>query len=150
MSTATSSADRPYLLDLNVLIALSWPQHVHHARSHAWFDSLDRAWATTPFTEAGYLRLTTNPTVVGETISMDAALAALRTMRSAPGHTFLPDASSLANPAIGLDRLVTPRQVTDAHLVNLAAASDAVLATLDRGIAQLVSVDDRRHVAVLP
>lgn len=140
----------PYLLDLNVLIALSWPQHVHHARSHAWFAALDRQWATTPVTEAGYLRLTTNPAVVGETVSMDAALAALRSMRSAPGHVFIPDSSSLSVPAINLERVVTSRQVTDAHLVNLAAASNALLATLDRGIEQLVVAADRRHVVLLP
>ena len=149
MSTATTEPAL-YLLDLNVLIALSWPQHVHHARSHTWFDSLESPWATTPFTEAGYLRLTTNPTVVGEAVTMDAALGALRAMRSTVGHVFIADASSLADPVIVIDRLATPRQVTDAHLVNLAAASGAVLATLDRGIAQLVSQEYRGHVLVLP
>lgn len=157
MSTATTSpttgagpALAPYLLDLNVLIALSWPQHVHHARSHAWFDSLESPWATTPFTEAGYLRLTTNPVVVGEAVTMDAALGALRAMRSAAGHVYIADASSLADPAISLDRLATSRQVTDAHLVNLAAVSGVTLATLDRDIATLVSAEHRRHVLVLP
>jgi hypothetical protein len=25
------------LLDANVLMALSWPYHVHHAKAHEWF-----------------------------------------------------------------------------------------------------------------
>ena len=44
--TTALEAFLPYLLDLNVLIALSWPQHPHHARSHAWFDMLDRPWVS--------------------------------------------------------------------------------------------------------
>lgn len=140
----------PHLLDLNVLIALTWPQHVHHARAHAWFGALDGPWMTTPVTEAGFLRLSTNPVVVTETISMAVALGMLAAIRSAPGHVFLPDASSLADPVIALDAVAGPRQVTDAHLVNLAAASGALLATLDRGIEQLLAPADRRHLVVLP
>jgi toxin-antitoxin system PIN domain toxin len=147
MNTVTS---RPYLLDLNVLIALSWPQHVHHARAHAWFDSLQHEWATTPVTEAGYVRLTTTSAVVGEAVSMSSALAALAAVRAAPGHVFLPDSSTLAEPSIDLSRVATSRQVTDAHLVNLAAGAGAVLATLDRGIEQWLLPNDRVHVMVLP
>ena len=146
----TVTMHKPFLLDLNVLIALSWPQHVHHARAHAWFDSIAESWATTPLTEAGYLRLCTNPSVVGEPVSMDGALDALRAIRATPGHTFLPDNSTLAEPTISLERVTTSRQVTDTHLVNLAAVSGAVLATLDRGIEQITMPDDRRHVLVLP
>lgn len=140
----------PFLLDLNVLIALAWPQHVHHSRAHSWFDSLDREWATTPVTEAGFVRLSTNPAVVSETVSMNQARAALDAVRSTPGHVFLPDASSLAEPTISLERLVTSRQVTDAHLVNVAAVSGAVLATFDRGIGNILMPSDRRFVFVLP
>lgn len=147
MSTVTA---KPYLLDLNVLIAMSWPQHIHHARSHAWFDSLEGAWATTPLTEAGYVRLSTNSAVVGQPVSMTVALEALAALRRAPGHTFVTDESSLAHPVIDLQRVATSRQVTDAHLVNLAATASAVVATLDRGIEGWLMPDDRRHVFVLP
>ncbi len=52
------------LFDLDVLIALSWPRHVHHARAHDGFaDRGEEPWATTPITEAGYLLLSTNTTV---------------------------------------------------------------------------------------
>jgi toxin-antitoxin system PIN domain toxin len=139
-----------HLLDLNVLIALSWPQHVHHARAHAWFSSLRGPWMTTPVTEAGFVRLSTNRVVVTETISMATALKMLSALRSVPGHRFLADDSSLAAPEIALDAVATSSQVTDAHLVNLAAGSGAVLATLDRGIERMLAAADRRHVLVLP
>jgi hypothetical protein len=141
---------RAHLLDLNVLIALAWPQHVHHARAGAWFTSRQGAWLTTPLTEAGFVRLSTNPAVVTQRISMPTALEALAAMRGVPGHAFLPDDSTLAAPTISLEAVATSRQVTDAHLVNLAAASGALLATLDRGIAGMLAPTDRRHVLVLP
>ncbi len=140
----------PYLLDLNVLIALAWPQHVHHERAHDWFGSLTASWMTTPVTEAGFIRLSMNPLVVTETISMSTALSMLAAVRSVNRHEFLPDGSSLAAPRIALSAVATSRQVTDAHLVNLAAVSGAILATLDRGIELMLAPSDRGFVAVLP
>ena len=38
------------LLDLNLLIALAWPSHVHHPQAHAWFaDRAPSGWATCPY-----------------------------------------------------------------------------------------------------
>ena len=149
-SSTPTVTTRPFLLDLNVLIALSWPQHIHHGRSHQWFAGLQAPWATTPVTEAGYARLSANSTVVGQPASLGAALSALKTLRAAPDHVFLPDQSSLATPVIDLQRVATSGQVTDAHLVNLAASAGAVLATLDRGIEQWLMPVDRMHLVVLP
>ncbi len=53
--TVTTS-ETTYLLDVNVLLALVSPDHVHAGRAHAWFEGVT-AWATTPITEAGPLRL---------------------------------------------------------------------------------------------
>ena len=107
-------------------------------------------WMTTPVTEAGFVRLSTNPAVVTERVTMPTALSMLVAMRSVPGYVFLPDRSTLAVPAIALDAVATSRQVTDAHLVNLAASSGALLATLDRGIQRMLAPANRVHVVVLP
>lgn len=147
MTTATT---KTYLLDVNVLIALAWPQHVHHDRAHRWFDRVEQPWATTPVTEAGFVRLTINPNVVGERIPASQAIAALEVIRQIPLHVFIPDEATFAEPSISLDRLASPRQVTDLHLVNLAARVEAVLATLDRGISEALIPSDRMHVFVLP
>ena len=68
---------KPHLLDLNVLIALAWPQHVHHDRAHTWFAGRTTEWLTTPITEAGFVRLSTNPAVVTHRVSMSDALGML-------------------------------------------------------------------------
>lgn len=147
MRTATDGT--LYLLDVNVLVALSWPNHLHHARASAWWSQIE-AWATTPVTEAAFLRLSINPAVVGQGVSFAEASAMLTAIRATPGHVFLDDDSSLARPHFDVSRIATPGQITDAHLVNLAAGSGAVLATLDAGIPSMLSPADRRHVVVLP
>lgn len=148
MTAATVS--ETYLLDVNVLIALAWPAHVHHGRAHAWFDGLSEAWATTPITESAFVRLSTNPAVVGDRVPVSQAITVLGAIRALPRHVFIADDSSLSTPAVALDRVVTSRQITDAHLVNLAAGANTVLATLDRGIVELLAPSDRHCVLVLP
>lgn len=139
-----------FLLDVNVLIALSWPQHVHHATAHAWFSGLgDRPWATTALTETAFLRLSTNRHVVHRPLLAADAVAALVAIRGLPGHVFLPDDTSLAAPSISLDRLASGGQITDLHLVNLAAVHRAVLTTLDRSIPAYLSPQDQQHVHVI-
>ena len=138
-----------YLLDLNVLIALSWPRHVHHGRAHDWFSSLgEQPWATTPLTEVGFIRLSSNASVVHRPITTSAALAALREIRALPGHVFWADDTSLASPTTSLSRMVSPKQVTDVHLVNLAARHGAALVTFDRAIPTYVE-NGERHVLLL-
>lgn len=144
-----TGAGAQYLLDVNVLVALAAPRHVHHGRSHEWFSSVD-AWATTPVTESAFLRLLTNVAVVGVEVQMAQAFEMLRQLHSAAAHTFIPDGASLASPLIGFERLTSSRDVTDVHLVDLAARSGSVLATLDRGISMLLAEDDRRHVFLIP
>jgi predicted nucleic acid-binding protein len=41
-----------YLLDVNLLFALSDPMHIHHQPAHRWFvEEGHQAWATCPLTE---------------------------------------------------------------------------------------------------
>lgn len=138
-----------YLLDVNVLIALAWPTHIHHQRAQAWWTDVD-AWATTPPTESAFLRLCTRSEVVGRQVGMAEARAMLGAVRATPGHVFLDDDTSLASPRFDVTRFATSGQVTDAWLVNIAASHDAVLATMDAGIESMLIEPDRRHVLLLP
>jgi toxin-antitoxin system PIN domain toxin len=142
-------ADRLHLLDVNVLVALAWPNHVHHGRVVAWFDLWQGGWATTPITELGLVRLSLNPSVAPTRPSAGDVLDLLTQFRQHPRHQFIPDDGSLAAPGIALDRLAAWGQVTDLHLVNLAARHGAVLATLDRAIVDFLEPADRDHVVVL-
>lgn len=145
----SAGAEGPrFLLDVNILVALAVPAHVHHVRAHEWFASIAEEWATTPMTESALLRLLTNKSIAGAT--MDEAVTLLRGIRAAEGHVFLPDDSSLDDAAIDITRLAGPRQVTDLHLVNLATRHGARLATLDRGISEMLEPADRQSVVVIP
>lgn len=50
------------LPDVNVLIALFDPAHVHHESAHLWFTTARGAgWAACPITENGFIRVVSNP-----------------------------------------------------------------------------------------
>jgi len=88
------------LLDINVLLSLAWPTHVHHDSAHRWFrENRHRGWATCPHTQMGFLRLSMQPAVVKTAISFGDALKALTTSLSSPEHEFWPHESSF--PEIG-------------------------------------------------
>ncbi len=144
------TAEQAALLDVNVLIALTWPQHIHHARAHQWLSASPRSWATTPVTEAAFVRLSMNRSVVGSPVSAPEALGLLDAIRTHPDSVFVPDDSSLAEPVIDLRRLASHSQVTDFHLVNLCAGAGLRLATLDATLVQALEPEDRRHVELLP
>ncbi|GAA1805452.1 TA system VapC family ribonuclease toxin [Agromyces neolithicus] len=145
---SSGSPGRAYLLDVNVLIALMSEQHVHHAAAHRWFGGVT-TWATSPITETAFVRLVSNPAVAGGDIPPSEALRLLGQLRAVAGHRFVADASSLATPAIDVIALVGHRQVTDFHLVNLAADNGVVLATFDARLRAALAAGDRRHVELI-
>ena len=133
-------------MDVNVLLALSLDNHVHHLASAEWFDEADFEWATTPITEAGYVRLMTNSRMVGFSVSVPQAIDGLRDLRKEPGFRFLPDGTSLSEPVIDLRPMAGTKQVTDFHLVNLAAQNGMRLATFDGSLLRSLAEADQGHV----
>lgn len=126
------------LLDVNVLIALSWSDHVHHASAHAWFAGSDGRWSTCAITQAGFVRVSANPAVLAQPVSVADAVAVLRAAIGRPGHTFLDDpAGFVDNPLVPHDRLVGHRQVTDAHLAAIARHHGTTVSTLDGAMSTL-------------
>lgn len=129
---------KPYLLDINVLIALAWPNHVHHREAVEWFRGRAvNAFRTCPMTQAGFVRISSNPSFTPAAVTPRDALALLRLVTDLPGHEFWPDNLPLAAAFEDAAPLATHRQVTDGYLLALAASHGGVLATLDRGIAPL-------------
>ena len=137
-----------YLLDVNVLVALTNPSHTHHHLAHEWFAKVD-SWATTALTEAGFVRLMLNPRVTGQQLSTQTVLSTLSQLRAWLGWQFLPDDSSLADPVISTIGLIGHGQVTDFHLVNLAAKNGAVLATFDTAIPAALVGQDKTWVHLI-
>lgn len=128
---------KAYLLDTNVLIALAWPNHVHHAEALEWFEArAASAFRTCPITQTGFVRICSNPSFTANPPSPHDAFQLLERITDLPGHGFWPDDLPVTG-AFGTATLVTHRQVTDAYLLALAARHDGILATLDRGIRRL-------------
>jgi toxin-antitoxin system PIN domain toxin len=118
-----------YLLDANVLIALTVEEHEHHPRVAAWLAHVESV-ALCPMVEGSLVRFLVR---IGE--SAGVAAEVLRLLRASPRCEFWPDAVSYADADISGVR--GHRQVTDAYLVALVASrGDARLATLDRALAQ--------------
>jgi len=86
------------LLDVNVLVALFDPDHVHHDLAHDWFaDNRTAGWATCPLTENGFVRVLANP-AYGSAVARAATLnARLRKFCESGQHEFWPDQVSLLN-----------------------------------------------------
>ncbi len=140
-----------HLLDVNMLVALAWKEHVFHESAQRWFAGLeDDAWATTTVTESGFIRVSVNPAVSQNAVSWHAALTMLGTIRATPGHQRWSDDVELAtSPLAQRAPVVSHRQVTDVHLAALAALHNGRLATLDRGIAQALHPQDRTIVTIV-
>jgi uncharacterized protein len=131
------------LPDVNVLVALIWERHIHHAAARRWYaEFADPGWATCSVTQTGFVRVSSNPVAVGEAVSVREAVALLAALVAEPSHRFLADDRGFVdNPLVPHDRLVGHRQVTDAHLIAIARANDARVATFDQAIASLATED---------
>ena len=123
-----------YLLDVNALLALALSDHDLHARIIGWMQPR-RAGAVLPvatcaLTELAFVRILSQP-VYGYTIAETKTLLGKVKEISDLDFLFLAD----NEPAAGLPEWVTrPGQVTDGHLIQLAAKHGAKLATLDEKI----------------
>ena len=129
-----------YLLDVNVLVSLAWPNHVHHRAARRWFRAIgSTSWATTPLTEAGFIRVSSNSAAIPDAVRPADAAVQLQRMRALPAHRFLVDDLEmvLGTEAGEWHEVATHRLVSDAHLLALAKRHGCVLATFDRGAAAL-------------
>lgn len=130
-----------YLLDVNVLVALAWPNHVHHAIALDWFHGRrgEEGWATCPITQNGFVRVSSNHRALPEARTPREALQLLGRITALPGHVFWVDDIGLDDsPFLDPARLVGYRQVTDAHLLAIALRHGGRLATLDRAVSALL------------
>ncbi|HYO03977.1 MAG TPA: TA system VapC family ribonuclease toxin [Mycobacterium sp.] len=118
------------LLDANVLVALVVAEHVHHDASAEWLATYDSGFAPCPITQGCLMRFLLRS---GQMAS--AARDVVAAVAGAKRHEFWPDEISLDD--VALAGVVGHRQVTDAHLAQLACNRQAQLVTLDVGLAEL-------------
>jgi toxin-antitoxin system PIN domain toxin len=121
------------LLDVNVLVALAWPNHQFHAAATRRIESSRDRWATCALTQLGFIRLSSNPTVVPAAKTPVEAATLLAAMVRDPMHVYL---KSLSAPCDEesiqvFERILGSKQVTDAYLLRLASQHRAKLLTFD-------------------
>ena len=144
---------RVALLDVNVLVALFDPDHVHHEAAHAWFaPSRSEGWATCPLTENGVVRILSNPAYRTEPERPGALLARLRTFCASGGHVFWPDDVTLrSGRALRAGAALSHATLTDVYLLALAVAHGGRLATFYRRIpVAAVAGAAKAHLEVIP
>ncbi len=137
------------LLDVNVLLALAWPNHQFHTAATRRLESGKGKWATCALTELGFVRLSSNKSVVGISKSPIEAGILLAAMVKDSSHVYLESLPSpVSEPFLrSLEEILGSTQVTDAYLLALALRNRAVLLTFDTRIAALSGV--ARAVEVL-
>jgi hypothetical protein len=125
------------LLDINVLLAIAWPQHIHHARVKRWLLSQSAhgklSIATCPITQLGFLRISMN--IKGFAADFESARTLLGSLVNHANfeHSFWMDDFSILSGRLRRD--LGPNQLTDAYLAALAEHRDGSrLATFDTGI----------------
>jgi len=121
-----------YLLDVNVLVAFGLINHSLHVRVTDWIlANGPMVVATCAITELGFVRVIAQTPSYGLTVA--EARSQLQALKGLPNLTweFLGDQLDVSQ----LPRWVkTGNQTTDGHLIQLATAHNATLATLDAKI----------------
>lgn len=118
-----------FLLDVNVLAAACHTGHTRHERVRHWFASLrDAEFLTSPVTELGFVRVSVHSSMQP---GVAAAIAALERWKKATKAQLVADNLGVVRLPTWVD---TGAKTTDGHLVELAKAHGAKLATLDTQI----------------
>jgi toxin-antitoxin system PIN domain toxin len=127
---------RPFLLDINVLIALFDSAHIHHLQAHEWFSKSGcKGWRTCPLTENGLLRILSHPAYPNSALPIVDVAKRLEEFKSSSKtyHFWIEDfstASWLSKSMLS----VRSNQATDAYLLMLCKNKCGALATFDRRI----------------
>src|SRR6266536_9235 len=128
------------LLDVNVLVSLFDPDHVHHEIAHDWFSQNGQErWATCPLTENGFLR-TANAARSADLVPLPELIDHLQRFRWSGGHEFWPDDATLLDADLfNRQQIRGRRQLTDVYLLGLAMKRRGRFVTFDRHV-QLTAV----------
>jgi hypothetical protein len=140
-----------YLLDLNALIALADPDSEWHGAIHRWYDAGGKdSWGVCPLTEAGFIRVTTNPKYRGADRTVEQAAAILAEFSTTAGYRYWGIRDSWASlTAPFAARITGHQQVTDAYLLGLVIKENGVLVTFDTKIAYLAGAQFGKHLLTL-
>lgn len=134
------------LLDINVLLALFWPDNPNHFTALRWFEqNYKKGWATCPATQSGFVRLSSNRAFTMNALNPAEAISLLERNVRHPNHEFWAESSELADLLAPLRQRITGyRQIADACLLALAMKKRGRLVTFDKGVAGLLPPGTRK------
>lgn len=125
------------LLDVNVLLALAWPNHQHHEAATDWFEKRRlEGWATCAITELGFVRISSNPAFTEEAKSPAEASALLHAICAMSKHRYVTCEPHPTELADDWRHTLGHRQTTDVYLAKVAARHRTKLATFDHRLAK--------------
>lgn len=129
-------ASRVALLDVNVLVALFFPSHVHHELAHDWFaDHRHAGWATSPLTENGFIRVACRQSSGDDVLRPRQVVDHFRRFCDDEHHLRWDDDVALTDESLFASEFIRgPQQLTDVYLLGLARTHRGSLATFDRTI----------------
>jgi hypothetical protein len=137
-----------HLLDVNALVALTEPEHVHHKTVMKWFNTPGLDWGLCAFSEAGFLRISANP-AIGK-LTVEDGNEMLADLARHPGYRYWPiTANWIALVAPFRERVFGHQQINDAYLLGLAVKEKGILVTLDKAIKFLAGAKYSKNVLVL-
>jgi toxin-antitoxin system PIN domain toxin len=124
------------LLDVNVLVALFDPSHVHHEAAHSWFRvNRSRRWATCVLTENSFVRVLSSPAYPGRRTTVEDAVTRLGMFCASREHVFWPSSLSIRDRGrFRWNHVQGHRQLTDIYLLALAVSNQGRLVTFDSAI----------------
>ena len=133
------------LLDTNVLLALAWPNHQHHAAAQSWFarNSI-HGWATCAFTQLGFIRLSSNPAFTTAAVSPQKAANLLQAWVAMESH-YLWKSPAAVDEKI-YEHALGHQQVNDAWLVEVSRVNKGKLVTLDARISAHAKTQKQREM----
>jgi toxin-antitoxin system PIN domain toxin len=126
------------LLDINVLLALAWPQHIHHVRVNRWIllqkTRAEISVATCPITQLGFVRISMN--LKGYAADFQSAIGLLDHFvnRKEFRHSFWEDDLTVSSLGRQVKFEPGPNQLTDVYLAGLAESRQGTFTTLDAGV----------------
>ena len=140
--------------DVNVLIAASRDEHVHHLKARDWLLEACAQSAITPagagqpdgtlrlitHVMSGFLRLVTNARVFATPTQTDQAIAFLDALLDSPGIAILDTSSTWpVLRQLCLEKNLSANAIPDALIAATVIQNNEVLATFDRDFFRLLS-----------
>ena len=139
------------LFDVNALLSLFDPAHIHHSPAAKWWAShTSVGWASCPLTQNGFVRIISKPGYQ-RPIGLQTALSLLAKQVGGGNHQFWPGDISITDATLfDHSRILGPNQITDVYLLGLAVKNGGRLVSFDRGLPlKAVRGAEARHLVVL-